>query len=208
VSAKAVCDYNLIDTRAAAAAELVYALIEALGVALDARIAEALYVGVVTDTGRFQYESTTEKTHLIAAELLRAGVRPNKVFAEIYQSFRVEKLYLENAVMGTMTTVAGGRGVIAHMTRAMRAETGALDEETEGIAEKLRAIRDVEVSVFLRETDDGKTKGSLRSKSRCDVAALAGRFGGGGHIRAAGFTTTRSLPEIRNAIEEALREIL
>ncbi|MDR0357343.1 MAG: 30S ribosome-binding factor RbfA [Clostridiales Family XIII bacterium] len=208
VSSKAVCDYNLIDAKAAASAEIVFELIEALGVPADARIAEAIYVGLVTDTGRFQYANTTEKTHLIAATLLRRGVSPAKVSVEIYQNFRPEKLYLENAVMGTFRTVANGKGVVAYMTREMLAQTGAMDEETEGIAEKLRAIRGVEVSVFLRETDDGKTKGSMRAKSYYDAAALAERFGGGGHIRAAGFSSERPLAELTAEITRILSDTL
>ncbi|MDR2156993.1 MAG: 30S ribosome-binding factor RbfA [Clostridiales Family XIII bacterium] len=205
---KADCDYNLIDVRASATSEIVYELLQAMGVPADGRIAEALYVGLVTDTGRFQYSNTTEKTHRIAAELLTAGVSPNKVSAEIYQSFRPEKLYLEHAVMGTMTVVSEGKGVIAHMTREMLAQTGALEEETEGIAEKLRSIRGVEVSAFIRETGDGRTKGSLRAKSYYNVAALAERFGGGGHTEAAGFSSQRPLSEVLADMNAILEETL
>jgi phosphoesterase RecJ-like protein len=208
VSSRALYDYNLIDTHAAATAEIVYDLLEEQGTDIDAQIAEAVYVGLVTDTGRFQFSNTTPRSHQIAAELLERGVQPNKVSTEIYHSMRLEKLYLENAVMSTTISVKDGRGLIAHLTQAMLEESGALEEETEGLAEKLRSFRGVEVSVFLRETEDGRTKASMRSKNEYDVAALAGKFGGGGHIRAAGFTSTEPLAQIEQQILRVLNDTL
>jgi phosphoesterase RecJ-like protein len=126
----------------------------------------------------------------------------------VYQNVRIEKLMLENAAMATMEMLAGGKAAIAYMTTDMLGETGAIEEETEGIAEKLRSIRGVELSVFLRETEGGRTKSSMRSKHYFDVAAFSARFGGGGHVRAAGFTSEKPLAEVvaevKNAIEEDL----
>jgi phosphoesterase RecJ-like protein len=208
VSGKAIYDYNFIDARAAATAEIVFDLIGTLGVSIDERIATALYVGILTDTGGFQYKNTTEKTHRVAAELLSRGVSPGDVSVEIYQNLRLEKLRLENAVMETMEVLAGGKGVSAYMTREMLARTGAIDEETEGIVEKLCSIRDVEAAVFVRETEDGRTKVSMRSKSYYDMAALAERFGGGGHIRAAGFSADQPLTEVLAELNGILTETL
>jgi phosphoesterase RecJ-like protein len=208
ISSKAIYDYNFIDADAAATAEIVFDLIEALDVSVDERIATALYVGILTDTGGFRYSNTTEKTHRAAAALLSRGVSPGEVSVEIYENIRIEKLHLENAVMDTMEVIAGGKGVIAYMTREMLARTGAMDEETEGIVEKLRTIRDVEVAVFVREPEDGRTKVSMRSKSYYDVAALAGRFGGGGHVRAAGFSAKRPLTEVLAELKKTLIETI
>jgi phosphoesterase RecJ-like protein len=208
VSSKPIYDYNLIDTLAAAVAEITYDLLEELGTDIDEQIATAIYVGLVTDTGRFQFSNTTPRSHQIAAELLELGVQPNRVSTEIYHSMRLEKLYLENSVMNTTISIKDGRALIAHLTQAMLEESGALEEETEGLAEKLRSFRGVEVSVFLRETEDGRTKASMRSKDDYDVAALAQRFGGGGHIRAAGFTSTEPVGEIEQQIVKILSETL
>ncbi|MDR1042440.1 MAG: 30S ribosome-binding factor RbfA [Clostridiales Family XIII bacterium] len=208
VSSKPIYDYNFIDTSAAAVGEVVYGVIGAMGSRMDSRIANALYVGIVTDTGRFQYSNTTAHTMRVAADLIDSGVNPNDVSTEVYQNVRPEKLMLENAVMATMEMAADGRAAIVYMTRDMLADTGALDEETEGIAEKLRSIRGVEVAVFVRETEDGHTKGSMRSKYYFDIAGFASRFGGGGHARAAGFTSndpvTKVVEDVKNAIEETL----
>jgi phosphoesterase RecJ-like protein len=208
VSSKPIFDYNYIDTEASATSEIMYKLILALGVEIDASIAEAVYVGIVTDTGRFQYDNTSGKTHRIAADLLEKGVSPARVSDEIYHSRRIEKLYLEKVVLSTLRSVSGGKGVIAFLTQKMLVDTGALEEETEGIAEKLRSIRGVEVSAFVRETEDGRTKGSMRSRSFYDVAELAGIFGGGGHIRAAGFTTSKPLSEVIAELADVLEKTL
>jgi phosphoesterase RecJ-like protein len=208
VSSKPIYSYNIIDTSAAATAEIIYDALRAMDARADVREATALYVGVVTDTGRFQYSNTTARTLRIAAELLDIGVKPNEVSTEVYQNVRLEKLMLENAVLSTMETVADGKGVVAYMTRKMLEDSGAMEEETEGIAEKLRGIRGVEVSVFLREAEDGRTKGSMRSKRYYDITALASRFGGGGHVRAAGFTSGKPLMKVIEEVKDALAETL
>ncbi|MDR0518905.1 MAG: 30S ribosome-binding factor RbfA [Clostridiales Family XIII bacterium] len=208
ISSKAVYDYNLIDAAAAATAEIVYEVIRAMGICLDARMATALYVGIVTDTGRFQYANTTPRVHRMAAELIEAGARVGEVSAEVYENIRREKIMLENAVMSTLKTVADGRGAIAYMSRNMLADTGALDEETEGIAEKLRSVSGVEVSAFVRETADGRTKASMRSKHGYDVAELAERYGGGGHAKAAGFTSDEPLADVVAELGRILGETL
>jgi phosphoesterase RecJ-like protein len=208
VSSRMIYDYNYVDVAAAATGELVYEVLHAMEAVPDVRAATALYVGIVTDTGRFQYTNTTPHTHRVTAELLDIGVQPNEVSTEVYQNIRMEKILLETAVISTMETVADGRGVVAYMTNGMLAETGAIEEETEGIAEKLRGIRGVEVSVFVRETEDGRTKGSLRSKREYDVAELAARFGGGGHVRAAGFTSKDPLADVTEQVKRILAETL
>jgi phosphoesterase RecJ-like protein len=144
----------------------------------------------------------------VAAELIDSGVKPSEVSVEVYQNIRIEKLLLENAVMSTMETVANGKGAVAFMTKKMLDDTGAIEEETEGIAEKLRGIRGVEVSVFVRETADGRTKGSMRSKHYFDIAEFASRFGGGGHARAAGFASEKPLEEVIEEVKKALEETL
>jgi phosphoesterase RecJ-like protein len=207
-SSRAIYDYNHMDVAAAAVAELIFELIRALDIQLETAMAEALYVGLVTDTGRFQYTNTTERSHLTAAALIAAGVSPNKIFQEVYENYRLEKIHLENRVFATMLSLGDGKAVLAQMSRDMLRETGAADEETEGIAERLRAIRGVEVSVLLRELPNGGTKASMRSKTWYDVAALAATFGGGGHIRAAGFTTEATLAETRESLIERLKDTL
>ncbi|MDR1068423.1 MAG: 30S ribosome-binding factor RbfA [Clostridiales Family XIII bacterium] len=207
-SSKALWDYNYIDADAAATAEIIYDFLTENAVAIGEPIAEALYTGIVTDTGKFQYANTTPKTLRIASSLIELGVRPDKISNEVYQNIRLEKMRLESAVLGTLKSVADGKAVIATLSRDMLDGTGAIDEETEGMAEILRSIRGVEVSVFLRENEEGKVKASMRAKSYYDVSRLAQRFGGGGHRRAAGFTADKPLAEVVAEIADILGQTL
>ncbi len=198
------CDFNYVEKEAAATGELIYRLLQTLGVALDREMGEAIFAAITTDTGNFQYSNTSKESHLIAAELYDIGIDANKVSVEIYENMRIEKLLIENLVLSTMSTVCGGQGVIAYVTQDMLSETGALMEETEGVVQRLRSISGVEVAAFLKETKDGRIKLSLRSKSRIDVAKIASELGGGGHIRAAGGTLNCGLSEAFDILKEKI----
>ncbi|MDR3242531.1 MAG: bifunctional oligoribonuclease/PAP phosphatase NrnA [Clostridiales Family XIII bacterium] len=203
-------DLNYIDADAAATAEIVYALLGELGAEIDAETAEAIYTGIVTDTGRFGYSNTTKKTHLIAAELLDLGADPSKIAVLLFQSVRREKLALNSKVMDTLEIFAEGKGAIAVMTRKMLTETGAEADESEGIVEQLRNIRGVEVAGLVKEINFRQVKVSLRAKNGYGVSELASAFGGGGHIRAAGYIAAavpkEAAAELKAEIEKLLKK--
>ncbi len=198
------CDYNYVDKEAAATGELIYKLLQAMHTELDREMGEAIFAAITTDTGNFQYSNTRKETHQIAASLYDVGIDANRVSVEIYENMRIEKMLIENLVLATMSTVAGGQGIIAYVTQDMLKESGALMEETESVVQRLRSIAGVEVAAFLKETTDGRIKVSLRSKQRVDVAELAAQLGGGGHIRAAGCTLSCSLTEAFDLLKEKL----
>ncbi len=205
------CDLNYIDSSAAATGELIYGLLTACGAEIDREIAEAIFAAIVTDTGRFQYSNTSRHTHEIAAALYDAGIDAGHICTEIYESMRMERLMIRNMALNTMSTVAGGRAVIAYVTQEMLRETGAFLDETDGIVEELRSIKGVEAAVFLKEAEDGSIKVSMRSKEALNVAEIAQTMGGGGHIRAAGCTLTCSLSDaydqIRNRLTDGLERL-
>lgn len=179
-----------------------------MGIEIDCDIAESLYAAITTDTGNFQYSNTTVETHLIAAELCALGINPGDISIEIYENARIEKLLLEAAALRTMTTLSGGKGVIAYVTQEMLKETGARSDETEGIVQKLRSIAGVEVAALMKETDDGRIKVSMRSKKYVDVAEIAAGFSGGGHVRAAGCTFYCGLTEAFDKLKEKITDSL
>lgn len=205
---EAYCQYNYVDSKASATAEIVYKLLKSMNAEIDKDIAEAIFAGITTDTGNFQYSNTTEESHLITAELRSAGLDFNEVSVKIYENVRLEKLLLRNKVLNTLTIVAGGRGAIAYVTEEMLKETGALMEETEGMVQELRSIRGVEVAAFLKESGNNEVKISLRSKSEVDVAQISAQLGGGGHRKAAGCTIQGSLTEAYDLIKEKVAEAL
>lgn len=202
------CSFSYVDPKAAATGELIFRLLKAMGIEIGRDIAEPLYAAVSTDTGNFRYSNTTGETHLIAAELLDAGISAGDISIEIYENARIEKLLLEAAALRTMTTLSGGKGVIAYVTQEMLRETGARSDETEGIVQKLRSIAGVEVAALMKETDDGRIKVSMRSKKYVNVAEIAAEFSGGGHIRAAGCTFYCGLSEAFDKLKEKITDCL
>ena len=208
-TAESYADLNYIDPAAAATGELIYELLLELGTEIDGGIADAVYAAIHTDTGGFRYSNTTKKTHQIVAALFDCGLDHCAVCNRLYDNVRGQQIAVHAEALSGMELFAGGLGALSCVSREMLAETGAVLAETDGIVEKLRSIRGVEIAVLLKETEDG-IKVSLRSQDRADVARVAQRFGGGGHMRAAGCTIRESLSEakaqIRQAAEEELRQ--
>lgn len=199
---------NIVKTEAAATAEIVYELIRLLPIQLSKEIAEAIYTAIATDTGSFQYSNTTSKTHLIAAELFEVGIDHNQISIQVYQNARYEKFLIASLIYGTMERICDGKVALASVTQEMLRQTGASMEETEGIIESLRSIQGVEVAIFLKEYEKKMIKVSLRSKSYADVAVISAAYGGGGHVRAAGFSIDKPLQEVKELILlEACRQV-
>jgi phosphoesterase RecJ-like protein len=193
-------DVNLLDTGASSTAEIVYELAIALGVEITAEIASALYVGLVTDTGKFMYENTNAHTHRIAAELIDAGVDVDDTYRRLYEHVPVEKLRLLSRALEGIGRHCEERLVVAYITEADYEATGAGEEMTEGIIDHLRAIEGTLVAAMVRDLGDrgrAARKVSLRSSGgEVDVSAIARKHGGGGHKRAAGFSTDLELDEL------------
>jgi bifunctional oligoribonuclease and PAP phosphatase NrnA len=178
-----------------------------LGVPLTPELAESLYVGLVTDTGRFQYSNTTPKALRLAAQLVEAGASVSKVFVEVYESTPFPKLKLLARALERATELADGRVVVSELRREDFAAAGAEEPYSEGIIDHLRAVDGAELVALVRELPAGapaSRKGSLRSHSDgVDVSAIARSFGGGGHKRAAGFSTDLEMDEITRRIVDA-----
>jgi phosphoesterase RecJ-like protein len=193
-------DVNLLDTKASSTAEIVYELAIALGVEITPKIASALYVGLITDTGKFMYENTKAHTHRIAAELIDAGVPVDETYRRLYEHVPLEKLRLLSRALDGIQRYCGDRLVVAYITDADYAASGAGEEMTEGIIDHLRSIEGSKVAALVRDLGDrgrAARKVSLRSSGgEVDVSAMARRRGGGGHMRAAGFSTDLEVGEL------------
>src|SRR6188472_4258872 len=191
---------NLVVADASSTGEIVRDLLDELGVELTPEIAEALYIALVTDTGRFQYTNTTPKALRLAAELVEAGADVHKIFQDVYESVQFAKLKLLARALERAQIYEGGRLVISYLLRTDFAEVGAAEPYSEGIIDYLRAVEGSELAALIREPPrDGSParKISLRSSSdRVDVSAIARASGGGGHRQAAGFSSDLSIEEI------------
>jgi phosphoesterase RecJ-like protein len=198
---------NLVVDDASSTAEVLLDVLDELGVEPTSELAEALYTGVVTDTGRFQYSNTTPKALRLAARLVEAGADVGKVFVKVYESTPFPKLKLLARALEHATELAGGRVVVSELTRADFESAGAAEPFSEGIIDHLRAVDGAELVALVRELPAGaptRRKGSLRSHpDGVDVSAIARSFGGGGHRRAAGFSTDLAMDEITERIVDA-----
>jgi bifunctional oligoribonuclease and PAP phosphatase NrnA len=193
-------DINLVDTAASCTAEIVYQLANLLGVEVTPEIASALYVGLVTDTGKFMYENTNARTHRIAAELIDAGVEVDETYRRLYEHVPIEKLRLVSRALDGIQRYCGEKLVVAYVTAADYEASGAGEEMTEGIIDHLRSVEGSKVAALVRDQGDrgrAARKVSLRSSGGdIDVSAMARLHGGGGHKRAAGFSTDLELDEL------------
>jgi bifunctional oligoribonuclease and PAP phosphatase NrnA len=191
---------NLVDVEASCTAEIVYELALLLGAEITQEIASALYVGLVTDTGKFMYENTRARTHRIAAELIEAGVVVDETYRRLYEHVPIEKLRLVSRALNGIQFHCDGLLVLAYVTTADYATSGASEEMTEGIIDNLRSVEGGKVAALIRDLGDrgrAARKVSLRSSDgEVDVSAVARKHGGGGHKRAAGFSTDLELDEL------------
>lgn len=193
---------NWIDPQAVATAELVYKLAKAADVKITPEIATCLYTAVLTDTGAFMFEGTSEHTFELARELVLAGADPVVCAQHIYFGHSTAKVRLLGAALSALQR----EGPLAWIwvTQEQMERVGAKEEDCEGLVNYALSIGDVEVAVFFRELPGGRFRVSLRSKGKVDVAAIAEQFGGGGHICASGCSVNGPL---HAAVENVLSRI-
>jgi phosphoesterase RecJ-like protein len=193
-------DLNLVDVNASCTAEIVYELALLLGVRVTPEMASALYVGLITDTGKFMYDSTNARTHRIAADLIEAGVAVDDTYRRLYEHVPIEKISLVARALNGIQRHCDQRLVLAYITAEDYEATGAGEEMTEGIIDHLRSIEGAQIAALIRDLGDrgrAARKVSLRSSSgEVDVSAIARQKGGGGHKRAAGFSTDLELDQL------------
>jgi bifunctional oligoribonuclease and PAP phosphatase NrnA len=201
-------DVNLVDAQAACTAQIIARLLDALGIEVPPAAAEALYVGLVTDTGRFQYANTTPDAFRLAAELVEEGVQPARVFGEIWESVPFAKQRLLGTALSRARLECDGRLLVAWLDRKDFDQAGAPDAFSEGLIDQLRAVQGVDVAALIREPAGNgapRHKISLRSRTGgVDVSSIARRQGGGGHKEAAGFSSEASVDEIVDFLRGAL----
>ncbi|MHB8059840.1 MAG: DHH family phosphoesterase [Gaiellaceae bacterium] len=189
---------NLVVAEASSTSEVLRDVFSELKVRLTPEIAEALYIALVTDTGRFQYANTSPKTLRLAAELLEAGADAHRIFQHVYETIELSKLKLLARALAHVEVFEGGRLVISYLTREDFEQTSASCGASEGVIDSLRAVAGVEMSALIQESPErDKRRVSLRSsRDRLDVSELARIGGGGGHRQAAGFASDLGIEEL------------
>jgi phosphoesterase RecJ-like protein len=189
VTPATIGDVRVVDPAAAATTQIVYEFLQRLGWAITRPIAEALYVGLVTDTGRFQYSSTTQAVHRMAADLLAAGVEPAPIGQALYEETPFGYFTVVSRVLGSARLDTNAGLVWAILRQQDISDAGIGWESADQLIDLVRLTREAGVACLLKEIRPGVLKGSLRSRGEVDVASIAASFGGGGHRNAAGFTS-------------------
>jgi bifunctional oligoribonuclease and PAP phosphatase NrnA len=203
---------NLVDVDASCTAEILYELAGLLGIELTSEIANALYVGLITDTGNFMYENADARSHRMAAALIEAGVDVNGTYRRLYEHAPIEKLKLVGRALEGIERFEDGLLSITYISADDYKATGAGEPLTEGIIDHLRTIDGTAIAAVVREQADGgraARKVSLRSTDgKIDVSAIARKQGGGGHRRAAGFGTDLEYPQVVEFLRDEVRSQL
>lgn len=191
---------NILLADRAATAEIVYELINEMGIAIDRKIADCIYVGLATDTGCFTFSNTAPSTHKIAAEMMEKGADFALINRLMFETKTLSYLKLEQMALATIESYFDGRCAVMTITQKMFRESGSNDGECDGIASLPRKIEGVKIGVTVRERTDGTYKVSLRTVEPYDASEICQKLGGGGHNRAAGCEFDCSLEEVKKIL--------
>jgi phosphoesterase RecJ-like protein len=191
---------NWLDESAAACGEMVFDLIEALGVPLTIEIATHVYLAILTDTGSFHYANITPKTFDICRRLTEAGVNPAAMARRIFDQNSIGKLKLIGALLAEMDLLDGGQLAVMYLNDDILNATGTTYNDTEGLINLPLTAKEIRAVVFFKVGADGDIHISMRSKYDVDVRAVAARHSGGGHKNAAGFKVKGPLDTVRDGI--------
>ena len=204
VSNTGFTDLSKIEPQASSACEVLYGTMDADKISRN--VAECIYTGIIHDTGVFKYSCTSKKTMEIAGEMMEKGID----YSDIIDNTFYKKTYVQNQILGRALLESvlfyDGKCIFTTVTMDEMEFYGVTGRELGGIVEQLRLTDGVEVAIFLYQTGEEEYKVSLRSKKKIDVAAIATQFGGGGHVRAAGYTAKGSVYQIMNSIGELIEK--
>lgn len=194
-------DVFFVDETASSCCEVLYELFTVMDAShIDRLVASALYTGLVSDTGSFQYANTKAQSLIYGARLIALGACPDEISRSIYEAKPYGALRLMGSCVASSRLLYNGQVVMARITRAMLQRFHAIDEDTEGITDELRRINGTRAVVLLKEAADGTIKVSLRGKYGFDVKRIATAFGGGGHLLAAGCTIESNMDEAEQRV--------
>jgi len=197
-----------VDPTASSACEMVVELALEAGISLTPASARAAFAGIARDTGFFAYNKTTLRTFKVASVLVEAGAIPFDIYREFYQKGNIGALLLEKSVLGSLELIEQGRVAVQVLRKEFLESCNATLDDTDGFINTPLKCKDVEVSVLIKENKEGHVRCSLRSKGGVNVSKIAQSLGGGGHVMASGFKSSKNLDEtLHMVIERISKEI-
>ena len=206
-SATSFTENELVDSSAGACAEIIFDLMEYLWVPMDEWIADAIYVGISTDTGCFRFSNTTSHTFLTAAACAAGGARVYQINQELFETNTLGRLKMQGWIVENMKVFSEGKLAIIAIPKAVEESIGVTEDDMDNISSFPRTVAGVCMAATLRETKEGTVKLSVRAIPGYDATIVTGQFGGGGHKGAAGATLKMSLEQAAEAVEKAMLEL-
>jgi len=197
---------ELVESDSAACAEIIWELLLDMGVEPDEKMAEAIYVGVATDTGCFRFANTTAHTFDVAGDCVAAGAQVYSWNQKLFDTKSLPKLRLESWIVEHVQFLCGGEIAICALPKAVEEQIGVDEDDMNDISSFLRSIEGVKMSALLRQSDETHVKVSVRAVPGCDAAYICQQFGGGGHAGAAGCSVKMSMEEAVHIIGKAMAE--
>lgn len=203
ISNPAYGDLSYIDATAPATGQILFELFTALGWEIDAAMAENLFVAISTDTGSFQYPSTTARTYEIGAALIRSGANVGRISNDLYDSYPLRRVQLLRSLLNELTFSSENRVASFALTEASAKSIGVIPEDNEGLIDHIRAVEGVIIAIFFEELPEGRIRVSMRSKDpKVSASSICQHFGGGGHVLASGARIKGSLEDVRKQVLE------
>lgn len=193
-----------IDTKASSIGEILYTIIPDIEKYLTKDVATCIYTSILTDTGSFAYANTTAGVFKIASHLVKVGVCPDSTYSLIYNNKRITHFHLLAKALKLLKTEESGKIVHTSLPLSVYRETGALEEDNEGILEVIKGLKNVELILLLRQLDEKRLKVSLRSTNNVNCNVLARLYGGGGHSKASGFVIPGDVQAIGGSVVETI----
>lgn len=202
-------DINIIDINSSSTCEMIYFIIKDMGLTINQQIATCIYTGIVTDSGNFMYDNATEKTHLVAAKLMKTNINKQGIVYNLYQKKSINSLRFLGYSLTNMEIELEGRLAIFQISSNLLEKFNIPNDDVENLVNYGRDIESVDIAVSIRETNDKEVKLSFRSKhDDVDVGALAQLFNGGGHKKASGAVLTSTLDEAKNQVIEKAKQFI
>lgn len=201
-------DVNIVDAKASSTAEVVFEYLKKVKFELTKNVAIWLYAGIMTDTGSFRYETTTARTHAIAAELMKFKFSVTELYRHLYEMVPIGDLQAFTQVVTRFDALFGGKVVCVELHKKVLSKFSDSFDLRDTIFKFLRAIKGVEVYVILTEVSRNKTRVNLRSSRKFDVARLANVFDGGGHKRASGCAIDKNIKDARTKIIRQIKKVI
>ncbi|MDN5278792.1 MAG: bifunctional oligoribonuclease and phosphatase NrnA [Clostridiales bacterium] len=199
---------NLIDDKASSTCEILYNILEKTGVELNLQCCEALYVGIMTDTGNFRYNNSTPRAHEIVARLIEKGLVVDEIFKKVYETTNYNRVVIHGTAMSRTARHCNGKLVTSWLSLDDFIRTGSKEVDSDGCIRNISVIKGIEVAILFKEVEGGKVKISFRSTGKVDVMEISRRFNGGGHRLAAGAQVEGNLDSVMREVIEMVSQTI